>query len=103
MILIIVIVVIIIIQQLIFREVALLVHCFQVELEFRMLSRFLFPPLFLSVHSSRFDVFTIIVSHNQRNSWFSFCVGNGQYRELQQSVFRQVSFNASEGNCDSGA
>ena len=100
---IIIIVVIILIQQLTFREVALLVHCFPVELEFRMLFCFLFQPQFLFVHSSRFDVFTIVVSHSQRNSWFSFYVGNGQYRELQQSVFRQVSFNASEGNCDSGA
>ena len=100
---IIIIVVIILIQQLTFREVALLVHCFPVELEFRMLFCFLFQPQFLFVHSSRFDVFTTIVSHSQRNSWFSFCVGNGQYRELQQSVFCQVSFHASEGNCDSGA
>ena len=100
---IIIIVVIILIQQLTFREVALLVHCFPVELEFRMLFCFLFQPYFLFVHSSRFDVVTIIESHSQRNSWFSFCVGNGQCRELQQSVFRQVSFNASEGNCDSGA
>ena len=40
----IIIVVIILIQQLTFREAALLVHCFQVELEFRMLFCFLFNP-----------------------------------------------------------
>ena len=74
----IIIVVIILIQQLTFREVALLVHCFQVELEFRMLFFFLYPPQFLFVYSSRFDVFTIIVSHNKRNSWFFFYAGNGQ-------------------------